>query len=72
MSKPPNEFVGNAEAAAYLEIPVKTWSSYVARDQAPKPDRREVVSSGHALPVWFRSTLDTWQAGRPGRGRRRA
>ena len=63
------EYVGNAEAAAYVGIPVSAWRSYVTRTppMAPEPTRRE-VSRGHALPVWTQKQLDEWVRDRPGRG----
>jgi hypothetical protein len=67
----PSEFVGNEAAAEYLGMAASTWRAYVARGQAPGPDRRELAATGHALPVWSRETLDRYQRTRPGRGRRR-
>ncbi len=66
----PEEIVGNQAAALYCGVSaVSTWRAYVARDQAPKPDRRE-IRGGHAIPVWNRSTLDQYNARprRPGAG----
>lgn len=63
------EYVGNAEAAAYLGLPVNHWRSYVARELAPRPSRRDSESkAGHALPVWTKAQLDDWLTNRPGRG----
>jgi len=67
----PSEFIGNEAAAEYLGMAASTWRSYVAREQAPGPDRRELGATGHALPVWSRETLDRYQRTRPGRGHRR-
>lgn len=68
-----DEVIGNAAAAAYVGIGEKTWSAYVTRkngrQHAPQPHRRE-ISGGHALPVWTKTALDEWKAGRPGRGAR--
>jgi len=61
--------IGNKAAAAYAGVSESTWSAYVARDQAPKPDRRE-IHGGYARPVWDRTTLDAWKAARPGPGAR--
>lgn len=63
------EIKGNEEAARYVGVSVNTWRPYVARNQAPRPDRRE-IQGGHAVPVWKRSTLDKWKANRPGPGAR--
>ena len=66
-----DEIRGNEAAAAYVGVAVATWRAYVARGQAPKPDRRPLPLRGHALPVWKQATLDAWKASRPGRGRKR-
>lgn len=64
----------SADAAAYLGYPPATWRRYCAespqrRRQAPLPDGTD-IDRGHARPWWYRSTLDAWQADRPGRGAR--
>ena len=69
MDTKPDEIKGNEEAARYVGVSVNTWRPYVARGQAPAPDRRE-IRGGHALPVWRRATLDSWMASRPGPGAR--
>lgn len=69
MAESDEEIVGNDAAAAYVGVRPGTWRPYVLRGKAPEPDRRE-ISSGHALPVWKRSTLDEWLAARPGQGAR--
>lgn len=66
---PDEELVGNDAAAAYLGLRPSTWRPYVNRGQAPQPHRRE-VQGGHALPVWWKSELDTWKKNRPGQGAR--
>lgn len=40
------------------DISVSTWSAYVARDQAPKPDRRI-----NRTPLWAVETIDAYLAG---------
>lgn len=65
-----DEIRGNQAAADYVGVSVNAWRPYVARGQAPAPDRRE-IAGGHAIPVWDKTTLDNWKATRPGRGRRR-
>lgn len=64
-----DEIKGNEQAARYVGVSVNTWRPYVARGQAPAPDRRE-IQGGHAIPVWKRSTLDHFKANRPGPGAR--
>lgn len=64
-----DDVVGNAAAAAFVGVAESTWTSYVSRDQAPKPYRRE-ISGGHALPVWRSSALGHFRDNRPGRGAR--
>lgn len=66
-----SEIIGNDAAAEYVGVSVNAWRPYVARGQAPQPDRRE-ISGGHAMPVWNTATLDEWMRARPGRGRKRA
>jgi hypothetical protein len=64
------EYIGNAEAAAYVGTTPSAWRSYVTRKgrrMAPEPVRRE-VRGGHALPVWTTEQLDEWIRDRPGRG----
>ena len=61
------ELIGNEAAAAYVGVSANTWRPYVARGQAPPPDRRQ-GSKGHYLPVWSRATLDAWMRDRPGPG----
>jgi hypothetical protein len=63
------ELIGNEAAAAYVGVSVNAWRPYVARRQAPPPDRRE-IKGGHAVPVWRKSTLDQWLQNRPGPGSR--
>jgi len=49
-----------AQVAERINVATSTWRSYVARDQAPKPD-------GHfdaRTPWWWSSTVDRWNKGR--------
>jgi hypothetical protein len=55
-----------AQAAERAGVATSTWRSYVARDQAPKPDGAYDART----PWWWASTVDTWMGARPGRGRR--
>lgn len=54
-----------AEAAALAGVKPRTWSSYVARGQAPAPAARIGTT-----PVWDREIVETWLANRPGQGTR--
>jgi predicted DNA-binding transcriptional regulator AlpA len=57
----------SSAAAELAGVKLSTWSSYVARKQAPKPD-------GHydrRTPWWLRSTVNDWKASRPGQGSRK-
>ena len=54
------------QVAARLGIAESTWRAYVARGQAPAPDGRY----GARLSWWWSSTVDGWDAGRPGSGAR--
>jgi len=54
------------EVAALISIRRNTWSSYVARGQAPAPSRYV-----GRTPVWTRTAVDAWQASRRGRGHHR-
>lgn len=52
-----------AAVAERAGVAPKTFSGYVARDQAPKPD-------GHydaRTPWWYASTIDAWMSSRPRR-----
>jgi len=62
------ERLGNNAAAAHLGIRPSTWRDYVADGRAPAPDG---IDEGFGKPYWLKSSLDKWQASRPGRGRRR-
>lgn len=52
------------QVADRLGIARNTWNSYVARDQAPKPDGHHDLRT----PWWYAATVDGWNADRPGRG----
>lgn len=60
-----------AEVLALIEdktgraIAVKTWSSYVARRQAPAPARRI-----QRTPLYSRDDIEQWITDRPGSGAR--
>lgn len=60
-----------AEVLALIEdktgkaIAAKTWTSYVARDQAPKPARHL-----SRTPLYLRSDIEQWISSRPGSGAR--
>jgi hypothetical protein len=56
-----------AQAAEHAGVAERTWTSYVARGQAPLPDERD-LKTGRAL--WKPETVDRWLAGRPGQGAR--
>lgn len=61
------DFLTSAEVSALAGVAPSTWSSYVARGQAPEPDH-------HAgkTPLWSRKVVELWlrkRAGRPGRPR---
>ena len=67
------------DVAEYLGIDPDTWRSYVNRAKyereagrdrpnlAPAPDGYEELSG---RPWWWQSTIDAWNAIRPGRGAR--
>ena len=56
-----------AALLAHLGQPITpaTWSSMVARHQAPEPDERV-----GRTPLWAEDTIREWAASRPGQGRR--
>ncbi|MDJ0363148.1 transcriptional regulator [Rhodococcus sp. H29-C3] len=60
-----------AEVLALIEdktgkaMPAKTWSSYVARGQAPKPARHL-----SRTPLFAREDIEHWIDNRPGSGAR--
>lgn len=53
------------EAAAMAGVKPRTWSSYVARGQAPAPVRR-VGRTG----LWDEAEVQEWIRSRPGQGSR--
>ncbi len=64
----PADWWTTADVLVFLEsvgtpISDATWRSYVARGQAPSPDR----NFGRA-PVWLPATVREWHAARPRRG----
>lgn len=63
------EFVGYGPAAEYLGLKRNTLSSYAARSIGPTPDTHRIVDQ-YNLPVFYRTTLDTWRENRPGQGAR--
>ena len=52
-------------AAAAAGVAEKTWTSYVARGQAPSPDARDLATG---KPGWMQSTVAAWLRSRPGQG----
>lgn len=50
-----------AQAADRAKVQTSTWRSYVARNQAPKPDGE----FDGRTPWWLASTVDAWLASRP-------
>jgi len=57
------ERMSTAQCAHAAGIRQGTWSAYVARGHAPKPDGR-LRDTG--APYWLRSTYERWRANRPG------
>lgn len=55
-----------AEAAARVGIKPVTWRGYVHAGQAPQKDGEY----DKRTPWWYASTVDAWNASRPGRGAR--
>lgn len=64
------EFVGYGPAAEYLGIKRNTLSSYVARGIGPEALPEKHADGQYNLPVFTRTSLDTWKAQRPGQGAR--
>ena len=61
------EWLDARGAAERAGVKWKTWTSYVARGQAPKADRRD-PETGAAQ--WLPATVDEWKQARPGAGAR--
>ncbi|HCT80120.1 MAG TPA: transcriptional regulator [Micromonosporaceae bacterium] len=64
----PTDWWTTADVLAFLEsvgspITDTTWRAYVARGQAPGPDRNFGRS-----PVWLPATIREWHSTRPRRG----
>jgi hypothetical protein len=47
----------SAQAAARSGVLPNTWSGYVVRGQAPRPDG---TADPYDLPWWWSSTVDAW------------
>jgi len=58
-----DEQLTTAQVADRVGISTSTWSSYVARGQAPAADGRY----DKRTPWWYASTVDDWNRARPGR-----
>lgn len=57
------EWLTVADVAGRFGIAPSTWRSYVARDQAPKPDTwREV--NGRIVALYRPETIDGWEGPR--------
>ena len=54
------QLVSTGEAAEMAGVQRRTWSSYVARDQAPQP-----VHNLDGKPLWSRAEVQAWIAARP-------
>lgn len=63
----PDRRLASRVAADYVGLSDSTWRAYVARGQAPRPDGHD---DGFDMDYWLTSTLDKWQASRPGHGGR--
>lgn len=55
--------MSTAQCAHAAGIGQGTWSAYVTRGQAPKPDGRRRDTGA---PYWHRATYEAWAASRPG------
>lgn len=55
----PTDWWTAEDCAAYLGIAANTWRSYVARHQAPEPERKFGRS-----PVWRPRVVKTWDVSR--------
>lgn len=51
-----------ADCADHCSIALRTWLSYVSRQQAPIPTAR----LDQRTPLWDAETVRTWHANRPG------
>lgn len=54
-------------AAERAGVKLGTWTAYVARDQAPKPDG---TCDPCGCSWWWSSSVDDYMANRPGQGAR--
>lgn len=59
----PHDLFDAREACARFGVTRGTWRSYVKDGVVPRPDGRV-----GRIQLWYRSTLDTWAATRPGQG----
>jgi hypothetical protein len=63
----PGEWLGAREAAERAGVKERTWTAYVAREQAPQPTRRNPVT-GKA--EWAAVVIGEWMESLPGPGAR--
>lgn len=61
------EYMDRAELAGHLGVQPDTVSSWANRGKIPSPVRRIGRS-----PLWLVSDIETWEKGRPGKGRNRS
>lgn len=58
------------QVAQKLGIKPRTWTGYKSRPPKGNPVPEPDGHYGPATPWWWESTIDAWEAGRPGAGAR--
>ena len=56
-----------SSAAKLAGLKTDTFRAYVTRDLGPQPDG---IDETFGKRYWYRSTIETWMANRPGQGAR--
>lgn len=62
-----SERLSVSAAAKLAGLKTDTWRAYVTRGQAPKEDG---IDETFGRKYWYRTTVETWMANRPGQGSR--
>lgn len=63
-------YLSSSEIATHLGLSANTIRSYLQKGLLPEPDVIIGASTSRPTQGWEQTTIDQWQANRPGRGAR--